>query len=59
MNTLINFPSALIEFYSKNKVCTNVTYNNFQESYDAEECAYYPINFDFDRNLLLAECQAV
>lgn len=59
MNTLTNFPIDLLEFYNQNKNCSNPTYDNFQESHDDPECAYYSIKFDFDTELLLAECRSV
>ena len=59
MNTHINFPPDLLEFYNQNKDCTNPTHDTFQESHDDSGCAYYPIKFDFDTELLLAECCSV
>ena len=53
------YPEELINFYNQNKDCTAPVYDRYQESYNDVECAYYPIKFDFDTELLLKECQGV
>lgn len=55
----MDFPAELINFYNKNKDYNNPTYTTFTESQNDIECAYYPINFTFDTELLLNECKAV
>lgn len=55
----MDFPAELINFYNKNKDYNNPTYTTFTESQNDIECAYYPINFIFDTELLLNECKAV
>jgi len=52
-------PQELLEFYNQNKDCQSPVYDNFGDSYHDENCAYYPIKFDFDTELLLAECQSI
>ena len=56
MNT---YPEELINFYNQNKNCVNPTYATFVEARDDSECAYYPIKFNFDTELLLNECKSV
>ena len=55
----MNYPEELITFYNQNKDCTNPTYTTFAKSRDDIKCAYYPIKFNFDVELLLKECNAV
>ena len=54
-----NYPEDLKTFYNNNKSFTSAVYNSYQESKDNVECAYYPIKFDFDTELLLRECKQV
>lgn len=56
---MIEYPQALIDFYNTNKDFTSPVYDSFIESQQDVECAYYPIKFDFDTDLLLKECQEV
>lgn len=53
------FPEELLEYYSKHKHFTNKIHENFQDSYNDNECAYYPIKFNFDVDLLLKECVSI
>ena len=50
-----NYPQELLDFYNANKSATSPTYNSYTESYNDPECAYYPIKFNFDTELLLKE----
>jgi hypothetical protein len=54
-----NFPQGLLEFYNNNIGFHNNTHESFQLSNDDNECAYYPIKFNFDTELLLEECVSV
>jgi len=54
-----NYPQELIAFYNTHKSAISPIYNSYSESYNDPECAYYPINFGFDTELLLKECQSV
>lgn len=56
MNT---YPEELITFYNQYKDCSAPIHNNFQDSHQDNDCAYYPIKFNFDTSLLLQECQGV
>lgn len=53
------FPNELLEFYRLNKDHKGPVYNSYSESYNDKECAFYPIKFDFDKQLLLEECKGV
>jgi hypothetical protein len=59
MNTNHIYPDELLDFYDQNKNGVNSTYNTYQESNLDLSCAYYPIKFDFDSDLLLKECREV
>jgi len=56
---MVNYPVELINFYNQNKNFTSPQHTNFQQAQQDLECAYYPIQFDFDTALLLKECQSV
>ena len=53
------FPKELLKFYDDNKDFKSPVYNSVIESQKDEECAYYPIKFNFDPELLLTECRNV
>lgn len=54
-----NYPQELVEFCNTNKPFNGPMHNSYSESYNDPECAFYPINFGFDTELLLKECQSV
>jgi hypothetical protein len=49
----------LMNFYFQNKNYTSPVHTSFLDSYNDDECAYYPIKFNFDTDLLLKECKGV
>jgi hypothetical protein len=53
------FPEELLKFYNDNKDFNSPVHNSVIESRQDDECAYYPIEFNFDTNLLLTECRSV
>jgi hypothetical protein len=55
----MQYPQELLDFYNTNKGFNSPLHNSFLESQKDEECAYYPIKFDFDKEQLLKECQSV
>jgi len=54
-----NFPQELLDFYNKNIEFCNTTHESYALSAADDGCAYYPIKFNFDTKLLLAECIGV
>ena len=56
---LNEYPDELTAFYNVNKDCVAPVYESYAESRDDVECAYYPIKFGFNTDLLLTECQQV
>ena len=54
-----NYPEDLKTFYNANKSYTSIVHDSFRKSKEDDECAYYPIKFEFDTELLLQECQQV
>lgn len=54
-----NYPEDLKTFYNANKSYTSTVHDSFRKSKEDAECAYYPIKFEFDTELLLQECQQV
>jgi hypothetical protein len=55
----MTFPEDLLVFYNQNKHGTSITHATFQESQDDVACVYYHIEFKFNTDLLLQECQSV
>ncbi len=55
----MSYPQELIDFYYQNKDYKSKLYQSFRESIEDLECAYYPIKFDFDTDILLKECQNI
>jgi len=53
------FPQELEEFYDANHLCVSSQHDSIEAAQPDKDCAYYPIEFDFDQSLLLSECQAV
>ena len=53
------FPEELLKFYNSNKDFNSPIHNSVIESQQDNECAYYPIKFNFDPKLLLDECRSV
>ena len=53
------FPEELLKFYNDNKDFNSPIHNSVIESQQDNECAYYPIKFNFDPKLLLDECRSV
>lgn len=56
---MTEYPTDLLDFYNQHKEFSSPVHATFQESKDDSECAFYPIKFDFDADLLLKECQSV
>jgi hypothetical protein len=56
---MVNYPSELINFYNQNKNYTSTHHTTFQKAQQDLDCAYYPIQFNFNAELLLKECQNV
>ena len=52
------FPPEIIEFRKLHAASRPPVYDNYLESKDDEACCYYPIEFGFDTELLLSECQS-
>lgn len=59
MDSGMIYPQELITFYNDNKNFKSNVYSSFTESYNDPDCAYYPITFNIDTDLLLNECQSV
>lgn len=55
----MTYPKELIDFYEKNKNFTNTIHKSITLSQQDEECSYYPINFNFDVDKALIECQSI
>jgi len=55
----LDFPKELMEFYEANKSFSSPVHDNVISSRDDINCAYYPIKFNFDTELLLEECKSV
>ena len=53
------YPEELIDFYNRNKDLPAPVHHSYIESRDDIECAYYPIKFNVDTDLLLTECKQV
>lgn len=56
---MTDLPAELLEFYNKNLNYTNTIHKSVRDAQEDIECAYYPIDFNFDTELLLRECQSV
>ena len=56
---MVNYPAELLEFYNQYKNCTNSNQDSFIKAQQDPNCAYYPIKYNFDTDLLLNECRAV
>jgi hypothetical protein len=53
------FPQELIDFYNANRNGLSSQHISIENAQPDSNCAYYPIEFNFDRELLLKECQSV
>lgn len=53
------YPADLLDFCDRNTSLTNDLRLTFEGCRADQECAYYPIRFDFDVDAALGECRAV
>jgi Aspartyl/Asparaginyl beta-hydroxylase len=53
------FPQELLNFYDCNKDFSGVVHSNVIDSQNDANCAYYPVKFNFDTDILLEECRSV
>lgn len=53
------YPPALLDFYERNRRFSHQPGRSFGLSRADPECAYYPIRFDVDANVLRQECEQV
>lgn len=56
---MTEFPNDLIDFYNKNKVYTAVIHRSLLEANKDNNCAFYRINFNFNKEQLLDECRSI
>jgi hypothetical protein len=54
-----DYPQELLDFYQANSNYSSSVHNSYTDSYNDPECAYYPIEFGFNTELLLQECKQV